>query len=143
MLFKKYIKSALNLNYVTHLIEVADHLFEPKLSSELNVLEYAAKLQKNANCLLIEENEVVLAFVFYYVTNEKNKSLYISLICSMKPGLGRKLYDKLIVESNAKFVKLEVHEINSKAIAFYEKLGFLVFKYNSSSNKLLLMHKIK
>ncbi|RXJ46031.1 GNAT family N-acetyltransferase family protein [Gelidibacter gilvus] len=143
MSVKHYQKENLKFSFIHDLIVSVNHHFVPILSSELDLYEYAKKLQKNANCLIIEEENELLAFMFYYIVSPIEPSVYITLVCSLKPGGGAEIYNELINLVSPKVVKLEVDRENLRAFSFYKKLGFLVDSESIHDSKLILKHQLK
>lgn len=124
------------------LLSVEDQ-FVPALSTEIVLYDYSKKLHSHANCLITESENEILAFLFYYITDKTESVLYITLICSIKPGEGQKIYRELLNCMNPKIVKLEVDKENKKAISFYKNLGFVVDQIAHTRNKLHLKHCLR
>ena len=143
MLFKHYNKGELELNFVHELLLSSDSQFIPALSTEINLYDYAEKLKNYANCLLLEYDNKVESFIFYYISDNEKLSFYITLICSMKQGNGQKIYQEFINLLNPKIVKLEVDKENIHAISFYNKLGFLIDGKNKNDGKLYFKHQVR
>ncbi len=143
MLVKYFVKEELSVDFIKNLIHSVNDQFIPSLSTTVNILEYSKKLQKSANCILLEENGNILAFIFFYFINNNKTSLYITLICSIKKGMGEKIYLELINRLLPNSIKLEVFRENHSAIAFYKKLGFVKEGEKSNEKKLFLKHELK
>lgn len=143
MLVKQFKKGELELPFVKDLIVNVDHLFIPKLSTEIDIIEYSKKLQKQANCILLYENSKIAAFLFYYILDANEIAVYITMISSIKKGCGSLIYHELVTTVSPKFVRLEVDTQNHDAISFYKKLGFKKELEKVGGKKLILRHEIR
>jgi ribosomal protein S18 acetylase RimI-like enzyme len=144
VLDKLYPKGSLSFDYIKKTLLDNDDRFHPKLSLEVDLEEYARKLQKNAHTLLLEDAESLVGFVFFYIFEPDQEVVYISLICSLRKGNGKRLYHDFLksLPTKIKEVQLEVSCDNLNAINFYKKLGFQKLKKVHQKNKLLLKKNI-
>lgn len=137
-------KLELSFEFIYSLLARVDERFSPKLSTEFDLSDYAKKLQKRANCIIIEEKNGIVGFVFFYIIEPKQKSAYITLICSLVNGYGKNLYAEFLnkLPSQINEILLEVDRSNHQALKFYDKLGFNEDIGNSKSGKIYLKHQL-
>lgn len=108
-----------------------DKLFEPSLSSTLDLYLYSEKLATHAKFLVCYVNSQIVGFIAFY-TNNIAKQYYIPLICVGSgyqcQGIGRRLLESL--EANAPIsitsIGLEVNKANLIAFQFYMRMGFRI-----------------
>ncbi len=139
----EYKCNTLTQEEVISLLRKAENSFDPPLSQNIpyTVSDYAKKLSENAWFILCMEDDEIIGFTAYYL-NQEGGFAYIPQIwvsdMHQRKGIGASMMDKLIkdVPSYVKSIRLEVRKNNEKAVAFYEKNGFVVF--DEKNGKLLL-----
>ncbi|MFC4991186.1 GNAT family N-acetyltransferase [Rubritalea tangerina] len=118
---------------VTHLLQVMDGDFKPKLSKLVNISDYAQKLCSNANVYMAVHGSRDIGMIAFYVNNEiKGEAFsFISTVCvtpeSRGGGVAQELMQKAYEHSVAvgcKSILLEVSEKNDRAVKLYKKSGF-------------------
>ncbi|TXD47753.1 pyridoxal-phosphate dependent enzyme [Polaribacter sp. IC073] len=112
-------------------LEEIDSYFKPKLSSRVNLDEYAIKLLLKANFLNIYENTKLVSSVIYYL-NESKSEAYIPIIATLKNYRGKGYFsymldelDKIMILRKITFLRLETWEGN-KALNLYLKKSFVI-----------------
>lgn len=129
-----------------HLLR-CDELFNPKLSSYVNIQEYSEKLFKKAINFEAWHNNVLIGLVSVYFNDLNSKVVYISNVSIeadyQKHGIAFFLLSMAAVYGvNLGFVKikLEVYRDNTKAIILYKKLGFE--EENKDGKKITMVKEI-
>lgn len=107
----------------------------------VSISEYSRKLNDNAVCYIMIENNNNIGFVSFYGNDIKNGVGYISLIGIKEiyrhKGYGYQLLNFCCVylkKNNIKKVQLEVNNSNFTAIEFYQRNGFKKINRVSQSN---------
>jgi len=125
-------KQTLTFKALNELIVKADSLFEPSLSSRVNLSQYANKLYKNAEIIYKEENNKIKGLNAFYCNDAIGKVAFISIIFVFPDFKGMGIGSEMLRESmkiakkfGMKQIQLEVDNHNS-AINFYLKVGFVV-----------------
>jgi putative acetyltransferase len=107
----------------THLfLRILDYIEIKKLVNEIDFNQF------QVYCLMQDEN--VLGFVG--VADHKVEMLFLKPQF-FKKGLGRKLMDFAIHE--LKVNKVDVNEQNTKAVIFYEKMGFVTYERSEKDDQ--------
>lgn len=125
-------------------LQANDDSFSPALSTKVNLKNYAKKLSSNAvNLFLLSENSFDAGHAAVYINN--GDTSFLSSFCLQKTehGTGAALcllndVYRCCLNENSALLELEVDSSNTRAIRFYQKHGFSVFKHLSNS---LLMRK--
>ena len=126
---------------------ICDSYFFPKLSSTINLKEYAEKLFKKSTRIECWKNEKLIGIVSFY-TNQIEKFYYITNV-SVDPdyqglGIAKNLLKNTInycENSDLKKILLEVNPENQAAMKLYTKAGFLENTKNSNKNKTIILEK--
>ena len=120
-----------------------DKLFNPFLSSRVNIDEYAKKIRENAQTYECWLSSDLVGLVAIYQNGKNSVSAYVTnvSICAEHQGNGianRILSGAVLTLANhgTKKVILEVSEISHKPISLYKKMGF---KKKSSNNGIICM----
>lgn len=116
---------------ITLLTYFADEM--PRIFAKINsVDDYAEKLSKKAEVLVLYENMEPLGFIAFY-DNNPGLIAFISLLIVHEEyrhhGYGTVLLDyglNLMKKHGMKKIQLEVDPLNHAVIAFYEKNGYRV-----------------
>jgi len=124
--------------------EIAGHLkecncqFVPKLSSRINIDQYANKIFEKAVRFEAINQGKIIGLVAIYCNDEKKSSAYITSVSVKKDyqgmGIGSELLDagiKYVKTLEFKSIELEVSSMNIKAINLYEKKNFILHNNNS------------
>lgn len=131
----KYSKNnSKHIDVLNHL-QRANHLFKPVLNSYTDLDEYSSKLYERSTRFEIFNNtDLIGLLAIYYRPNEgfiSNFSIEESFIGQ---GLSKHLLFNCLkdsTEKKVKFISLEVFKINQRAVNFYNKHGFKIYKaYN-------------
>lgn len=125
-------------------LQANDDSFCPTLSSRINLKTYSEKLAANAvNLFVLSDNSDDTGHAAVYVNN--GATSFLSSFCLQKAAHGTGAASCLLnyvyrccIDNNSPLLELEVADINTRAIRFYQKHGFSVIKQLSNS---LLMSK--
>ena len=124
-------------------LQKCDNQFLPKLSSRINVKDYANKLFKKAITFEAWSSDKLVGLVAVYFNDEKSKIGYISNISVIlnfeNKGIASSLLNQTKTFANKKafyVLLLEVNKQNINAISFYEKHDF---ELTSEKLELLIM----
>ena len=132
------------LEDVLHLLNEFNEMFNPPLSSKVDIKVYAEKLSRYAHFLIAEEESQTIGYLAYY-KNQNVKELYITSFCVSdeyrRKGMGKKLlnylYDIGVAEGYLN-ISLEVRRNNETAIEFYKKMQFEI---SQTRDETFLMNK--
>lgn len=109
--------------------------------------EYAKKIVKNGNLLLLKDEDKVVAFCSFYSNDLQSRTAFLSMIAvkrdEEKRGYGSKILEeceRYCRSQGMKYLQLEVYSDNKNAVAFYKKNKFEIIK--SNKEKLLMFKKI-
>lgn len=126
-------------------IHEVDHLFEPSLSSRIELNEYAKKLIQEAFIYIIIEDNVIQAACAFYCTPSKFDYAFLSFIASKKKGFGGMLIEKMIskcMELGAKGIDTQTWETNYSSLKLFKRHSFIETDYvnnrNTSESSVLL-----
>jgi ribosomal protein S18 acetylase RimI-like enzyme len=124
-----------------------DEQFVPKLSSKIDIKEYAEKLYQRAILFEAYHNELIGLVAAY--NNTVDNFLFITnvsvLFDYLGNGIAKKLLNRAIqfaMDNKIPILKLEVNKKNEAAISLYDHLGFeyeleneesLFLKYNTNN----------
>jgi ribosomal protein S18 acetylase RimI-like enzyme len=107
--------------------------FKPHLDKQVDLANYAKKLNKKAIILYLNNENESFGILAYYL---KNKVCFITSICIHEcyqgHGYGKQYFDYLLDDLKLKSIdeiNLEVHGDNKKAVKFYKKYGFSMDEY--------------
>ncbi len=121
-----------------------DSFFVPKLSSYVSIDIYAEKLANKAERFeAFHSNKLIGLIAGYY--NDEKESFYISNFSIEKEFQGQGVSSSLFNQITENFkslkdISLEVKKVNTKAIEFYKKIGFVETK--EALDILILLYKI-
>jgi ribosomal protein S18 acetylase RimI-like enzyme len=135
---------SLNQDVILKILTDADEDFYPPLSKKVDLNTWAVKLSKNANFILVQNDNKTLGCLAYYL-NKDNRYVFIPFLWVRRTiqsaGWGSRLINHLleIVFIDYEEIRLEVVKNNVKAILFYEKNGFSIIE-DGESKFLLAKH---
>jgi ribosomal protein S18 acetylase RimI-like enzyme len=122
------------------LLTEIDSEFDPKLSTQVNISKYSAKLLKHADILSLHQGGHLSAFIAIYANDETLSTSWLSMLAvskkSRKMGLATNLLCSAISYlKNKRFKRfqLEVYRSNYAAIELYRRHGFLMISENEKS----------
>ena len=116
---------------IHQLLQKFDKIYVPILSSQVNIKDYALKLFERAEIIYLEQDKECIGFLAYY----KNRDNYfITSFCVEEKyhgiGYAKRLLTYFInyikVSNTFSSVMLEVNKLNTKAIIFYKRNGFVL-----------------
>ncbi|MCT4795963.1 MAG: GNAT family N-acetyltransferase [Exiguobacterium sp.] len=114
-------------DYVAHL-EACDGLFPTKLSERVDLKAYAAKLHDRATSFELWEDGRLVGLLSAYMDADVAFISHVCVLPEAPRGSGHTLLNALFDEMRrtAKHVvRLHVEADNARAIAFYERHGFI------------------
>jgi ribosomal-protein-alanine N-acetyltransferase len=128
---------------VEHLIE-CDSLFNPKLSSRVDISEYSKKIVNHAERYELYDGDKLIGLLAIYHNRESGESFITNVsVCKeyQGRGLSRELIkDCLIDASNdgIKRIRLEVNIHNHVAIKLYRSIGFIALNNHTEYCSMVL-----
>lgn len=142
-LFNFTVNKASKNQIYNHLIR-CNNLFQPPLSSIVDLKNYSVKIRSFATTFEIWNNKRLVSLVAIYVNDLENKIAYITNVSVEKlfqgKGYAHFLLEKAICKSlelNFKEINLEVNTTNKKAIKLYLDYNFFIKKRDAE--KILLI----
>lgn len=127
-------------------IEVVDNVFPRGLVNSDSYEEIFEKIDKNALFIGAYSDEKPVGYAAIYANDTSSKTAFITKIGVLDymqgKHIGSGLMNKCIEESKANgmdFIRLEVHNTNTKAIEFYHYCGFEYEKKCSDVSTYLIM----
>lgn len=128
MLFAK-LNNATELELYNYFLK-CNSLFQPILSTVVDLYDYAKKVYNNAVTFeAYEENNFVGLIAAYF--NKEEKFVFITSVSVKEDyqnqGIAFKLLQQCVLKAEIEDfteISLEVHKNNVKAISLYEKFGF-------------------
>ena len=124
------IDSQIPLEDIYYSITELDTIYSNKLSSHLDLKQYAVKLYDKANFIVCRNNDNIIVGIIAFYLNIAQNLVYVTQVCVnsnlRRQGIASKMLVTLIrtVENTFKTIALEVTKTNINAIALYEKFGF-------------------
>jgi len=126
------------------LLNEFDMEFVPHLSSYVDIKEYAEKLSRYANFLIVEEHGRVIGHLAFY-KNQNAMELYVTSLCVFNAyrgkSVGKKLLDYLHnigLSEGYTSISLEMRKDNKRTLGFYKKMQFEI---SQTRSKTILMNK--
>jgi GNAT superfamily N-acetyltransferase len=121
-------------------LERCDGLFDPPLSSRIDIRLYAGKIRTRGVTFEAWHDTVLGGLVAGYFNDPEKRKAFITVVSveSHLQGLGiaRTLLKQAITHAEQlgfSQIHLEVDTTNDKAIGLYEKLGFKKYQYTEDS----------
>lgn len=115
-------------------LRTCDNLFQPKLSSKVDLVEYSKKISDNAIHFCSYKDDLLIGILSMYANNFKEKIAYMTCASILKEyqgkGIARKLFINAILyakENKFDTIQGEVRKDNS-ILLFYKRLGFEIFQ---------------
>ena len=107
--------------------------FTPHLSCKVNLDEYVAKIQNNAE-LIVDIDKILRGLVVLYCNDVINYKAYISLVGVKQEfrgkGIARKMMESAIKIAKDKGMKIiGIHSNNEVALNLYKSLGFVTKEF--------------
>lgn len=120
----------------------------PTLRCNNVIREFAEKLSKNANVLVLKNNDKIVGFSSFYSNDYYTNTAYISFIAILPCCRGKSYGSILLFEIEAfskskgmELLKLEVNKENISAQSFYKKNGFY-FDTDASVGSIYMKKKL-
>jgi ribosomal protein S18 acetylase RimI-like enzyme len=115
-------------------------LFEPDLSTTVDIQEYSKKIFQKSVTFEAWSNEKLIGLVAVYCNDLKTHSAYITNVSVVKEYSGLGVASKLLKMSISHIelnrfsnIILEVNMTNTQAVNLYKKFGFKIFESKGSS----------
>ncbi len=125
---------------IENILRLCDEDFIPKLSSRVNISDYALKLLKHAEIISLLNGEGIFGMIAIYCNDFEKKIGYISSFCLLRKYRGKGIAQKLLRESilyskrkGMKKIRLEVNPKNLPAINLYKQFDFYIIKNDADS----------
>lgn len=121
----------LGYNEILPLLQKVDGEFDPPFFKEVDMKQYAQKLQQYGHFIIAKVEDDLAGLAVYY-RNDEEKYLYIPLFVCIKKYAGNRIGSLLLQkmrEINLTFlhIRLQVLKSNDSALRFYQRNGFAVF----------------
>ena len=114
-----------------------DALFQPELSTQVVIADYAQKLIDHAERFEAWSGGDLIGLVAAYINDPSRRAAYITSVSILAPwqrtGLASKLLTlclREVQEAAFSSIQLEVASTNASAISLYERHGFSIRKHN-------------
>lgn len=129
-------------------LELLDSVFTPNLSTKVDLSIYSKKVSEKAFSRALKYKGEFAGLYIVYINDYINKEAYLTCIGVLEKfkglGLSYILIDDMIkesIDSGMETIRLEVDQINHRAIRFYEKNGFIKQKSITSDKSSFYMNK--
>ncbi len=126
--------------------QIAEHLshcdadFVPRLSSRVEMVEYARKIAEKAMRFEAWSGDKLVGLVAAYCNDRERRIAYITSVSVLRGWMGKGIAASLMKQcieyaktSGMRQVSLDVASANAPAVGLYEKSGFVAGKVNGSS----------
>ncbi len=124
-------KSEQSVKMIAEFIKENEYLLPDPYSQKIDILQYSSKLNTLGECWYIEKDNKMVGFIGGYINDLKLKRAFLQLILISKKYQnihgGELLINSFVKysqEHGFKDIQLTVDLCNSKALHFYNKLGF-------------------
>ncbi|SUW63244.1 Uncharacterized N-acetyltransferase YvbK [Buttiauxella agrestis] len=125
-------------------LNLCDALFQPKLSSKVNIANYAKKLTDHALCLETWQQGTLVGLLCVYCNDPQNGA-FVTNVSVVPDFQGRGIASELlrnaietVREIGFDTLKLEVNETNIAAMRLYQQFGFVSEQVTSQSTMMIL-----
>ena len=142
-MLESYSFERLSEHQVIEILRIMSPQFDPPLSADMNIDEYAKKLSDNATFVLCK-NVDIIALIAYY-KNMPKAQIYIPLVWVDQAyrgnGISRTMFNLLLEKGKKEGFnnsELEVLKANNNAIKLYNSLGNI--KEGEHGNKYLMRY---
>ncbi len=105
-----------------------------------NIEGYIAKVTNHARFIAAYDEDEVVGFIAFYANDLSLEFAYVTQFLVSRDYQNRKIgqgllkaVDNVCKNAGFKYIKLEVNQTNSGAIAVYKKNGYTITKKNESS----------
>ena len=133
----KYQIKKLSQAEISHFLNKVNHLFIPRLSETVNILDYSKKLSKNAIHFSVHIGENIIALIAVYFNDIKSKTAYITILATVEKyqhhGIATELIKKVIKYTQELNYKRVVLESDRHQVTFYQKCGFIQIEEKTNS----------
>lgn len=123
------------------ILSCKSYFYDQQSAIITNADSYACKFADHASVYVAKEQDNIIGFLAFYNNDHVNKQGYLSAIAIDENYRGKKIGSKLIgfalekcKETGMNILSLEVNKKNTKAIDFYEHLGFCRLADQSSTS---------
>ncbi len=132
----KYItnKNNISRSQIKEYLKKTDNDFYPKLSSRVDITEYAGKIYEKAVLIVaVIKKYGYIGLTAFYANDFNSRKSYLSNINVMKTfsGLGiantmMGIMENYLIDNGFKEIYLEVYNKNYRALSLYEKYDFKI-----------------
>ena len=140
----EYTRTKLSHEEIFNYFKENEEIFNPSLTSRLNVKEYALKLHKYATHFCAYSDRKLIGLIACYFNEIDNITGFISSVSVNREYQGSGIFAELINQvikygklNNFNKIELEVRPENRQVLQMYEKFGFVVRA--RPENNLILM----
>lgn len=133
-------KIEINPSLIKELLEKVDNEFQPRLSSKVDLTEYANKLNDKAVLFVEVDNDILIGLCAVYMADRIQLQAYLSMLVVNPEFRGKGFAKKLILEMESavrdngfKTIRLEVYKSNEGALSMYLKLGYIIIDSTENS----------
>ena len=137
-------KNYIDLSCLYRYLRARSDDFTPPLDEKVNIYSFAKKIHKWAN-RYSAHTEKLVGFAGCYANNLETKEAYITNFSVDPNYYGSGLAESLLLfcledvtEDGFSKIFLEVHVDNTRAIRFYEKMGFAHLEHETDSMTFLM-----
>lgn len=124
-------RSGKSAQKILRFLKAIDASFQPKLSTKVELVSYSKKISKKANVFFATLDNKAVGIVAFYI-NFDSGTAFITVIGVLpdyyRKGIGNYLLDFVqdyAIEKGLSYIELEVDKVNTDAICFYKKNGFV------------------
>lgn len=129
-------------------LELLDSVFVPNLSTKVDLSIYSKRVSEKAFSRALKYKGEFAGLYIVYINDHIKKEAYLTCIGVLEKfkglGLSYILIDDIIkksIDNGMKTIRLEVDQINHRAIRFYEKNGFIKEENITSDKSSFYMSK--
>ncbi|MEJ6518163.1 GNAT family N-acetyltransferase [Shewanella bicestrii] len=133
-------KIEINPSLIKELLEKVDNEFQPRLSSKVNLTEYACKLNDKAVLFVELDKEILIGLCAVYMSDRIQLQAYLSMLAVDPEYRGKGFAKKLILDMEStvkdngfKIIRLEVYKTNKGALSMYLKLNYIIIDSTENS----------
>ena len=131
---------------ITEHLNACNQLFNPALSSYVNISQYSIRLKEFAHTFEAWDNSILIGLVGCYLNDNINYNGHISNVSVIKEYHGKGIAKKLLATTikkasqlGMKSITLEVESTNNAAIKLYKNIGFEISGKNKNKYSMILI----
>lgn len=131
---------------IYELLTKVDTDFDPPLSLNLDLVEYAKKIASKAILFTRFDDNALIALCAIYGTDKENFQAYLTLLAVAPEfrgiGLAKNMITEMefyVLKNGYKSIRLEVYKTNLGALSMYKRLGYEIVEQTDHS---YFLHKV-